>query len=104
MSDKPQVTQGEVVAIFRSVLAGESEARLEFPDAWNYIYAGDVDVFVDGWRIVIFNDCAELDYVDSATAPDGRTADYDDWGFDRNPIALLTPEEAGRFERILESL
>ena len=43
------------------------------------IYAGNVEYdSSNGWRIVIFNDCNEWDYVDAIVAPDGRRADFDD--------------------------
>jgi len=43
------------------------------------IYAGNVPYRAsNGWRITIFNDCNEWDYVDHVTAADGRSLDFDD--------------------------
>jgi hypothetical protein len=39
--------------------------------------------------------------VDSVTAPDGRTGDFDDWL--NGPVAFLNPDEQELMERILES-
>ncbi len=42
------------------------------------VYAGNVEYIADnGWRIVIFNDADEWDYIDNVTAADGRTADFE---------------------------
>jgi hypothetical protein len=32
-----------------------------------------------GWKIVIFDDCGQMDYIDAVEAPDGRKANFDDW-------------------------
>lgn len=43
------------------------------------IYAGDVPYTAsNGWRITIFNDCNEWDYVDQVIAPDGRSLSFDE--------------------------
>lgn len=43
------------------------------------IYAGDVPYTAsNGWRITIFNDCNEWDYVDRVIAADGRLLRFDD--------------------------
>jgi hypothetical protein len=43
------------------------------------VYAGNVTyrTVPDGWTLVVFNDCNSWDYLDSVTAPDGRTLDFD---------------------------
>jgi hypothetical protein len=43
------------------------------------IYAGNVPYTAsNGWRITIFNDCNEWDYVDHVIAPDGRSLNFDE--------------------------
>jgi hypothetical protein len=43
------------------------------------IYAGDVPYMAsNGWRITIFNDCNEWDYVDRVIAADGRSLRFDE--------------------------
>lgn len=70
---------------------------------WNGVYAGDVEFSIGDWRITIFNDCCELDYCDSAIAPDGRQGDFDYWWDEKQePISLLTIEERAALERLLE--
>jgi len=42
------------------------------------VYAGNISYLAsNGWRIVVFNDANEWDYIDSITTSDGRTFDYD---------------------------
>lgn len=40
--------------------------------------AGNVDFTLeDGWRITVFNDCGEWDYIDTVTSPAGWSIDFD---------------------------
>jgi hypothetical protein len=58
---------------------------------------------IDGYELVIFNDCNQVDYVDSALAPDGRRGDFDDrWNVGEEPVDLLTDEEQTRLEALME--
>ena len=51
------------------------------------IYAGNVSYKAsNGWRITIFNDCNEWDYVEQVVAADGRSLDFDEIDNDM-PIA-----------------
>lgn len=45
---------------------------------------------VGGWTIKVFNDCGDVDYVDSAISPDGRVGTCHDWWkeADLNPLDL----------------
>ena len=40
--------------------------------AWDEVYACHFVVDVEGWRIVLYNDCDELDYCEECVSPDGR--------------------------------
>jgi hypothetical protein len=49
----------------------------------------------NGWVLTFFNDCGSLDYLDKASAPDGRVQDKwlsegDNW---YDPVSELTQEE-----------
>jgi hypothetical protein len=56
---------------------------------WSFHLAFHIEV--EGWHIVFFNDCDELDYCDECISPDGRR-----WAFERvgrdgfDPIFLLS--------------
>jgi hypothetical protein len=68
------ITLGEVQQLFRDIERGAVTVTPEVePDE---VYAGNVGYRTsNGWTIVVFNDCAEFDYVDSVIAPDGRECD-----------------------------
>jgi hypothetical protein len=41
---------------------------------------GNVRIAVrDGWWVVVFYDCGELDYIDHFVAPDGSVVDFWEW-------------------------
>lgn len=65
------------MAFFRAVEEGSVSLRPEGDP--QDIYAGNVPyVASNGWRIKIFNDCNEWDYVDSVETADGRKLNFDD--------------------------
>ncbi len=93
----------EIAELFRSALRGETKI-FTVGGSWTEIYAANVEVRIDGYKLAIFNDCNQVDYVDSATAPDGRIADFDDWMIGNDePIDLLTDEEQDRLEALMEA-
>jgi len=93
----------EIAELFRRALRGEAKI-FTVGVSWTEIYAGNVEVRIDGYKLAIFNDGNQVDYVDSATAPDGRIGDFDDWyiGNDK-PVDLLTDEEQDRLETLMEA-
>jgi hypothetical protein len=92
----------EIAELFRRVLRGEAKV-FTVGGSWTEIYASNVEVRIDGYKLVIFNDCNQVDYVDHAIAPDGREADFDDWFFSNTePVDLLTDEEQTRLETLME--
>jgi len=69
----------EVADVLRSVLRGE---RTLYADhcTWPEQYCNNWHCHTnDGWHLVIFDDCDELDYIDEAKSPDGRWCDYAGW-------------------------
>jgi len=51
------------------------------------VYAGNVGYIAsNGWRIVVYNDANEWDYIDSITTSDGRAFDCD--ALDEMPAEL----------------
>ena len=94
----------EVAEVFRQALRGEITVKVEGDKSWSDVYCGDVEFMFGDWRIVVFNDCWEFDYVSRATAPDGRTVKFVDWQLDDDPVALLTQEELAAMEFLIEGL
>lgn len=100
-----ELTALEVAEILRKGISGELPVRLGCSSrTWDGTFAGDVEFLFGDWHIVIFNDCDEVDYVDSATAPDGRKWDiYQYDGADSSePIEGLTRDEVAALEQRLK--
>lgn len=110
------IKAAEVAEVMRTVARGE---RKLIPSAGPF-RPGDCFHFHahtdDGWRFVVFIDGGDLDYVDEATAPDGRWADFDAWAEedgrkqgdapapgDNNPSDLLG-DDFGAFVDAMEAL
>jgi hypothetical protein len=57
----------------------------------------------DGWRITMFVDCGDFDYVEEAITPNGQRAEFEDWmaECDREPSDYLTKEEMAAIQTIL---
>lgn len=98
-----QITSQEVAEQLRRAVNGEVTVTLAMWESstWDEIYCGNVSFMVGDWTIVFFNDCDEMDYVDHATAPDGRTADYGDLAGSDPLDDILTAEEFMALERLL---
>jgi hypothetical protein len=95
------VKETKIAKLLRQIIVGEVLLKLTNPArTWIGAYGGDVEFFAGDWRIVFFNDCNELDYVDNVTSPDGMIAEFSDWA--KNPLALLTGKERAALQRILE--
>ncbi len=101
---KPDLIPGaELAELFRRALRGEVKV-FTVGASWTEIYASIVEVRIDGYKLVIFNDCNQFDYVDHAIAPDGREGDFDDWFFsDTDPVQMLTDDEQTRLETLMEA-
>lgn len=99
------VSGEEAAELLRRIIVGETALHLEdASQTWaNVGVAGNVSFLADGYRIVIFSDCAELDYVDHMVAPDGRRGDFDSWfAHDEQPLRLLNKLECYALEMKLE--
>ena len=72
------ITEGELLEFLKAIEEGTIPLQPEecIPQD---IYAGNVPYRAsNGWRITIFNDCNEWDYVDHVSAPDGRSLSFDE--------------------------
>ena len=98
-----EVTGPEIANLFRKAI--RHEVKIEaLGESWKSVYAGDVRFRIGDYLVTIFNDCNELDYIDSATAPDGREGDFDAWwNSETEPLTLLTAQEYQQLENLLES-
>jgi len=72
----PTVGSEELRAFFRAIESGEIRLVAEIEP--QEIYAGNVSYRAsNGWRVVVFNDANEFDYVDHLVADDGRSIDFE---------------------------
>lgn len=73
---EPKLSESEVIEFVNTIESGDVVLTPEHEP--QDVYAGDV-VYIasNGWRIVIFNDANEWDYIDSVTSQDGRSFDFD---------------------------
>jgi hypothetical protein len=70
------VSETEVMEVLRAIERGSVLLRPKRDP--QDIYAGDVLYTAsNGWRITIFNDANEWDYIDHIETSDGRTLDFD---------------------------
>jgi hypothetical protein len=98
----PAIPATELAAVLRAAALGEIPVKLDDYRTWGEIYCGDLGMWFGTWYVVMFNDCNQLDYVESATAPDGRTTEFDEWG-DLNPLDMLTLDEDNRLYRVVRA-
>jgi len=71
-----EISTDQVLAFYRDIESGVIRlvAELDPQD----VYAGDVVYRAsNGWRLTVFNDANEFDYVDEVRTIDGRVTDYD---------------------------
>lgn len=93
-----RIDSTEVAELFRSAMRGAIAVKLTGSRSWADVYCGNVEFSFGTWRVTLFNDVMELDYVDSVVAPDGRTAEYDDWF--KSPLGMDPTDHLNRGERI----
>ena len=59
----------EAAAFLRRLDVGDEQASVGDGKTWDNTFAGDHEwTFESGWKLVVFNDCDEWDYVDSIIA------------------------------------
>jgi hypothetical protein len=72
----PSLSEAELIEFLKAIEDGS--VILHPDDDPQDVYAGNVSYSAsNGWRITIFNDCNEWDYVDRVQTADGRSLDFD---------------------------
>lgn len=59
-------------------VCGSNEDEWDNGNDWDDTYAGNVCFAIDDYKIVIFNDCDQIDYIESIILPNGSIIKYDD--------------------------
>lgn len=99
----------EVADVLRRALRGEIKVSLAGGRNWDDTYCGNVAFRFGDWKITFFNDCGELDYTDTAEAPDGSSCGYEEWNQHDpdgsiDPLYMLSKAEFIALERLVESI
>jgi len=92
----------EIAELLRKVLRREVKIAA-VGCSWCDTYAGNAEVRIGGYELVVFNDCNQVDYIDWAKAPDGREGTFEQWDIERTePISLLGEHEQTLLEYYFE--
>lgn len=95
----------EVCQVLMDVALGKRIIMRASVQSWREIYHGLMPVEIDGWLLILFNDCDTLDYCEYCRSPDGRVGTLELWlrdGFD--PVELMSSRERERLEQLLAAL
>ena len=97
-----EIGVGEVVALLRRVIAGESEIVVERP--WSEVCHTHGLFEIDGWKFLAFKRNYGVKYIAGTVAPDGRRGTIDTFDArEGDPVMLLTNAEQDAFDDIIES-
>ena len=71
------ISHAAALDVLRRIATGAITLRLEKPEwTWEKVYAGHVTYEADGWKIVVFNNCDEFDYIEYMRTPTGQEGDF----------------------------
>jgi hypothetical protein len=99
------LTAHEVCQVLRDVVLGRRIMMRSTTQSWNEIYHGLMPVEIDGWQLILFNDCDTLDYCEYCRSPDGRVGTLELWHREgADPVELLSAREREQLERLLAGL
>jgi hypothetical protein len=99
------LTALEVSQVLTDIALGTRFMMRTSIQSWNEIYHGLMPVEIDGWLLILFNDCDALDYCEYCRSPDGRVGTLGLWQRDgADPIELLSEWEREQLERLVAAL
>lgn len=94
----------EVLDVIRQAMCGTIAISLHSSRTWCDVFCGEVGFMFGTYELVIYNDCNELDYIEAARAPDGRTGDFYDWtNSGGDPVAFLSDQECIELTELLKA-
>jgi hypothetical protein len=95
----------EVYQVLTDVALGKRIMMRSSIQSWNEIYHGLMPIEIEGWRLILFNDCDTLDYCEYCRSPDGRVGTLEVWQREgADPVELLSAWEQEQVERLLAEL
>jgi hypothetical protein len=99
------VTSDEAFSLLRKIALGQSIPRLK--NHCQFWTDATVELFVDGWRLVVFTDSTRSSHLDSITSPDGRRGQFNDWRsdvqFSQQPEDRLGREDSEAVDRMFQA-
>ncbi|WP_448118822.1 DUF7693 family protein [Pseudomonas serbica] len=105
MNTTSPLSAREVCQVLTDVVLGKRIMMRSTIQSWNEIYHGLMPVEIDGWQLILFNDCDTLDYCEYCRSPDGRVGTLELWQRDgADPVELLSAREREQLERLLAEL
>jgi hypothetical protein len=101
-----KVSVAEVIDILRGIANEEIVPHVIYPpQGWKTLFHTVGEFEAAGWRIEAFKRSEGMKYVQKATAPDGRTGDYDLFDArEGDPFCLLEDGEQDRLCDVLDGL
>ncbi len=101
----PPLTAQDVCQVLRDIILERRTMERACKQSWDEVFAGLFHIEVEGWHLVFFNDCCELDYCDECISPDGRRWSFESVGLEGlDPIFLLSPQGQAVLEQLLQQL
>jgi ElaB/YqjD/DUF883 family membrane-anchored ribosome-binding protein len=99
------ITSDEALSLLRNVASGRTIPRLKNPyQRWS---EETVELFVDGWKLVIFTDNTRSRHVDSIASTDGRRGEFKTWRsdveFSQQPEDRLYREDNDAVDRMFQA-
>lgn len=71
------IPEAEILTVLHAIESGTITLTPEMDP--QMVCAGDVTYYAsNGWKLTVFNDCGEWDYLDSVETSDGRQMAFDD--------------------------
>lgn len=101
----PPLTAQDVCQVLRDIILERRTMKRACAQSWDEVFAGLFHIDAEGWHLVFFNDCCELDYCDECISPEGRRWSFESVAHDGfDPIFLLSPQEQASLEQLLQQL
>ena len=98
----PSLIADDVSQMLRDIILERRTMKRACAQSWDEVFAGLFHIEVEGWHLVFFNDCCELDYCDECISPDGRRWSFERVGCDGlDPTLLLRIQEQAVLEQLL---
>jgi hypothetical protein len=74
---EPRISDDEMLAALTEADEGRVSVETVDDDDWQAQYSGIMEFRLgNGWKLAVFNDCYEWDYIEWVESPDGRCEEF----------------------------